>query len=103
MKGFQTQYIKIKRKILTTGVDHKSLSPPNRSPKHSEGKKKKIYKSKSKGGTSMYSMYKNANFESDTHSSMISLGSKPGELTRMMNKNAINSRRFFLLDQKHLK
>ena len=51
----------------------------------------------------MYSMYKNAGFESDTHSSIISLGSKAGELTRMMNKNAINSRRFFLLDQKNLK
>lgn len=51
----------------------------------------------------MYSMYKNPGYDSDTHSSIISLGSKAGELTRMLNKNAVNSRRFFLLDRENLK
>ena len=50
----------------------------------------------------MYSMYKNPGFDSE-HSSIISLGSKPGEISRIMKKNMVNSRRFFLLDQKHLK
>ena len=103
MKGFQTQNIKIKKKILEANIEQ-SLSPhSNRSRGSRKPKQKKIFKSKSRGGTSMYSMYKNAGFESDTHSSIISLGSKAGELTRMLNKNAINSRRFFLLDQKNLK
>ena len=51
----------------------------------------------------MYSMYKNPGYDSDNHSSKMSIGSRGGELSRMLNKNAINSNRFFILDRENLK
>lgn len=93
--GFQTQTVRFKKKFDI--VEKRMSSPPGTAKSMRPQQPKGVYHSKSRGGSSMYSMYKHAGFESD---SAISIDR--GEVSRMLNKNSVNSNKFFILDRKHL-